>query len=60
MTAVMKHYVAPLKETIPNIEVEYEVGDTVVFTLDMSKLNPTERASLATGDFIAYKIETRG
>lgn len=57
---MMKHYVAPLKETIPNIEVEYEVGDTVVFTLDMSKLNPTERASLATGDFIAYKIETRG
>lgn len=57
---MMKHYVAPLKETIPNIEVEYDVGDTVVFTLDMSKLNPTERASLATGDFIAYKIETRG
>jgi hypothetical protein len=57
---MMKHYLAPLKEAIPNIEVEYQVGDTVVFTIDVSKLNPTERASLATGDFIAYKIETKG
>lgn len=57
---MMKHYLAPLKEAIPNIEVEYRVEDTIVFTIDVSKLNPTERASLATGDFIAYKIETRG
>lgn len=57
---MMKHYIAPLKEAIPNIEVEYEVGDVVVFTLDVSKLNRVERASLATGDFIAYKIETKG
>lgn len=57
---MMKHYIAPLKEAIPNIEVEYRVDDTIVFTIDVSKLNATERASLATGDFIAYKIETRG
>ena len=57
---MMKYYIAPLKEAIPNIEVNYRVDDTVVFTIDVSKLNPTERASLATGDFIAYKIETKG
>lgn len=57
---MMKHYIAPLKEAIPNIEVDYRIDDTVVFTIDVSKLNPTERASLATGDFIAYKIETKG
>lgn len=57
---MMKHYIAPLKEAIPNIEVEYEIKERVTFTLDVSKLDPNERASLASGDYIAYAINIKG
>ena len=57
---IQKHYIAPLKEAMPNIGVEYKINDVVVFELDPTNLRDAEKASLAKGDYITYKIQLKG
>lgn len=57
---LMTHYIQPLKEAIPGIQVTYKFEDLVVFRLNISQVSQELLPSLAKGTFPAYKIELIG
>ncbi len=59
---IEQEYIAPLKETLPGIEVAYDISSDaiagVVFKLDLKNVKDiAARASIATGQFNRYRIE---
>lgn len=59
---IEQEYIAPLKETLPGIEVAYDISSDaiagVVFKLDLTHVKDiAARASIATGQFNRYRIE---
>lgn len=59
---IEQEYIAPLKETLPGIEVAYDISSDaiagVVFKLDLTNVKDiAARASIATGQFNRYRIE---
>lgn len=59
---IEQEYIAPLKETLPGIEVAYDISSDaiagVVFKLDLTHVKDiAARASIATGQFNQYRIE---
>lgn len=57
---LMIHYIQPLLETIPDIQVTYAFEDLVVFHLDVNQVSQELLPSLAKGTFPAYRIELIG
>ena len=57
---LMAHYVQPLREAIPGIQVTYDFEDLVVFRLDVSQISQDLIPSLAKGTFPSYRIELIG
>ena len=57
---LMTHYIQPLLETIPDIQVTYTFEDLVVFRLDVNQVSQDLIPSLAEGAFPAYRIELIG
>ena len=59
---IEQEYIAPLKETLPGIEVTYDISSDAVagvdFKLDLTNVKDiAARASIATGQFNRYRIE---
>lgn len=57
---LMVHYIQPLREAIPGIQVTYDFEDLVVFRLDVSQVPQDLVPSIANGTFPAYRIELIG
>lgn len=57
---LMTHYIQPLVEAIPGIQVTYAFEDLVAFRLDVNQVSQELLPSLAKGTFPAYRIKLIG